>query len=148
MILMLGFSACKTTALPTGLSGTFTQSVPVTVREGHFGDFEFIRSTSPVTMQLVIAENGTVTGNIGGATLAMATCATNRGDLGRALNIKTDYIIQGTLTGNIFPGDNYSEKQISIPFNIDSTVLRGSIFHTFNNGGLFPIADLSVVRTE
>ena len=57
-----------------------------------------------VAVRLQLQRDASVTGKIGDAVLPKGRLRRNRGWLGRKLNIKTDYIVHGRLTGTPFGG--------------------------------------------
>jgi hypothetical protein len=83
--------------------------------------------TLPIAVE--IAADGTVTGKVGDATLAHGRLAANRGALGRKLNLATDYIITGELTGPIVAAENITRKSVSIPLDFTGTTFTGGL-HT------------------
>lgn len=83
----------------------------------------------PVALEITIHNDGTVTGMVGGAELKGCVLKQNRGELGRQLNVATDYIIMdGYLDGPIVAEDEVLAKDLSIPFNIVDKHMRGSLF--------------------
>jgi hypothetical protein len=83
----------------------------------------------PVALDLIIHDDGTVTGTVGDAELVDCVLKQNRGELGRRLNMATDYIIMdGYLAGSIVAEDEVPEKAFTIPFNIVDGQMRGSLF--------------------
>jgi len=83
----------------------------------------------PVALDLTIHDDGTVTGTVGDAELVDCVLKQNRGELGRRLNMATDYIIMdGYLAGPIVPEDEVAEKAFTLPFTIVDGHMRGSLF--------------------
>lgn len=83
----------------------------------------------PIAIDLTIHDDGTVTGTVGDAALVNCVLKQNRGELGRRLNLATDYIVMnGYLAGAIVPEDETMEKKITIPFNQVEGHWRGSLF--------------------
>lgn len=83
----------------------------------------------PIAIDITIHKDGTVTGTVGGAQLVDCVLKQNRGEVGRRLNLATDYIVMdGYLAGAIVPEDETPEKNITIPFNLADGHLRGSLF--------------------
>lgn len=78
-----------------------------------------------LTVELVVRPDGIVTGRIGDAQLRMARLVRNRGPLGRALGLKTDYLVRGALVGTIVPG--VTRASLSIPLTLAEGCLRGSL---------------------
>ena len=81
-----------------------------------------------VEMNLHIAADGTVTGRVGGATLSDGLVESNRGWLGRKLNIKTDFIIRGRLIGSVAAGSANETNTINAPFNLPNGRMKGTLF--------------------
>lgn len=132
--------SCKTQVPPAEIAGIYQDSMQLTVRTRENGEWVFTpASTNPVYMQLTIAPDGKVAGKVGEAQIIQAECRINRGDLGRALNIKTDYLITGKLSGKIFPESPVAEMEISLPFNIENGALHGTLFQ-HGNHGVYPMA--------
>lgn len=87
-----------------------------------------IHPDSAVQVNIHIHADGRVSGNVGASQLVKCRVKKNRTWLGRALNFKTDFIIRGgTLEGAIFPGDQITQREFTIPFNIEDGTIRGSI---------------------
>lgn len=96
----------------------------------------------PVALDITIHDNGTVTGTAGDAELMECVLKQNHGELGRRLNMATDYIVMdGYLSGAIVPADEMPEKDLTIPFNIVDGHLRGSLFWV--KEGQYPLPLLS-----
>lgn len=92
----------------------------------------------PIAIDLTIHEDGTVTGRVGDAELVDCVLKQNRGELGRRLNVATDYIVMdGSLVGAIVPEDETLQKDLTIPFNLVDGHLRGSLFWTME--GKYPL---------
>jgi len=138
-LLAILISGCKSQVPPAHLEGTYEDMLQVTVRTKENGDWVFTRAPDSVAMHLEITADGSVKGFVGNAVFENASCENNRGDLGRALNIKTDYIIRGTLKGAVFSEDPIAEKEISLPFNIDSGSMHGTLFQ-LGPKGVYPMA--------
>ena len=81
-----------------------------------------------VPLAITIHEDARVTGTVGDAELVDCVLKRNRGDLGRQLNVASDYIIMdGYLDGPIIPGDEELRKEFTIPFNIVDGHMQGSV---------------------
>jgi hypothetical protein len=76
---------------------------------------------------LDIHPDGTVAGKVGDAKLRNGWIGPNRGWLGHALNLKTDYIIHGTLKGPIVAAEEITRPRVSIPVNLDHGALSGGV---------------------
>jgi len=112
---------------PQSMAGKWTGQPEV------FGPFK--KGISPsehtedwVYIEMIIATDGSVTGKVGQAELADCMVKQNRNDFERLLEIKTDYIIRGTLKNGIVRDDTVEKRDISIPYNIIDGEMRGSIF--------------------
>lgn len=81
--------------------------------------------TLPV--EIVIAPDDRVTGKIGDATIANGRFRANRGWLGRALHIKTDWIIDGRLEGPISAAENIVRDELMMPLNWKGSSFEGGI---------------------
>ncbi len=148
-ILMLGCSPEKPGTLPEiqdGLQGEWNGKEVAKVRFVRgFGNYVFLSSGAPVPCFIRIETNGNVEGKLGTAIFRDCRVESNRGALGRFLNLATDFRISGRLEGPIFQGDTIQVKQISIPFTQIGDSLTGSIFHREGNS-LFPMAGFELVR--
>jgi len=74
-----------------------------------------------------IHPDGSVTGKIGDATLANARFSSNRGWLGRALNLFSDYIVRGDLNGPIVAADRITRAGVTIPLDVDGDSFVGAV---------------------
>ena len=79
-----------------------------------------------IRIQIQIHVDGTVDGQVGDAQFVGCEVRSNRGWLGRKLNVKTDYIIcDGALTGTIVSTDKETKRYFTIPFNVADGKLKG-----------------------
>ena len=87
------------------------------------------RTVTTVPVALTILEDATVEGSIGEATLEDCVLKRNRGELGRTLNLATDYIIMdGHLAGPIVSGhDENNTKAFMLPFNLVEGRIQGGL---------------------
>lgn len=74
-----------------------------------------------------IHPDGSVTGKVGDATLAKARFSSNRGWLGRALNLFSDYIVRGDLNGPIVAADRITRAGVTIPLDVDGGSFVGAV---------------------
>lgn len=81
--------------------------------------------TLPV--EIVIAADDRVTGKIGDATILNGRFRPNRGWLGRALRIKTDWMIDGRLDGPIIAAENVVREELMMPLNWKGSSFEGGI---------------------
>jgi hypothetical protein len=72
-------------------------------------------------VQVTISADGSVHGTVGDTTLADATFRSNRNAIERALNIKTDWIIDGSLVGELVAAEGIERSAIKIPLNLVPT---------------------------
>ena len=80
-----------------------------------------------LVVDLRIAASDSVTGTIGDARLVGGRLDANRGWLGRSLNVKTDYRIQGKLDGPIIAAENITRASVSLPLNFKDGVFTGGL---------------------
>ena len=119
-------SCSENKVVPAELSGTYSGKERVVIRINNDGQYIFRQDS--VLVSLMIDSAGLVTGMVGEAAFEGCKVVQNRGWFGRQLNIKTEYIIRGMLTGYSFPKDTIVNKRISFPFNTENGILKGSIF--------------------
>jgi hypothetical protein len=86
-------------------------------------------------INIVISANDQVTGSLGDATLVKGRLLRNRGRLARALQIKTDYIIEAELDGPIVRAENVQREMVQMPFNERDGRLVGSMNSSGNKIG-------------
>ena len=100
-----------------------------------------------------IKSDGSVSGQIGDATLKNGRLSRNRGSIGRKLNLATDYIIKGDLTGPIVSTEGISRSSVSIPFDLTNKTLVGGV-HTSGTkfggkkGGILSAASLNLNNAQ
>lgn len=81
-----------------------------------------------IELNIIIHEDASVSGTVGGAELKECVLKNNRSELGRQLNIASDYIvIDGYLDGPIIPGDTELHKDFTIPFDVVDGHMQGSV---------------------
>ena len=78
-------------------------------------------------VEIVIAADDRVTGKIGDATILNGRFRPNRGWLGRALHVKTDWIIDGRLGGPIIASENVVREELMMPLNWKGSSFEGGI---------------------
>jgi hypothetical protein len=76
-----------------------------------------------------IQSDGRVTGKVGDAILVKGRLEENRGWLGRKLNLATDHIIKGELSGPIVAAESVTRGRVSIPLDLVGGTLVGGV-HT------------------
>lgn len=105
----------------------------------------------PVAIE--IHSDGSVTGKIGDATLKNGRLSRNRGWIGRKLNLATDYIITGGLTGSIIVIEGITRSSVSVPLDFTSNTLVGGV-HTSGSkfggkkDGILSAASLKLIQME
>jgi len=77
---------------------------------------------------VAIAPSGMVAGHIGQAVFKECTIRRNRSWLGRALHVKSDFIVVGGyMEGRVTPRDEGGRRRFTIPLNIENGRLKGTI---------------------
>jgi len=139
------FAACTNWTVPESLIGKWEGKDKVTVRTKVNGEFVFIKAQDSIPFVINIQSDGTVKGNLGGAEFKNCKVSKNRGELGKKLNLATDFVIKGDLTGKIFENDPEVIKKISMPFDNKNGNLKGSLFQMFGLD-LYPVADVNLYK--
>jgi hypothetical protein len=80
-----------------------------------------------LTVAIAISSDDRVTGTIGDATLRDAHLLSNRGWLGKALRIKTDYLIDGRLEGPMIRDEHLVRSEIMMPLDWTGSEFVGAI---------------------
>ncbi len=80
-----------------------------------------------LSLALDIHSDGTVAGKVGDARLKSGRFERNRGWLGRALHLKTDYVIHGRLQGPIVAAEGITRPHVSIPMNAGNGIFTGGL---------------------
>ena len=83
-----------------------------------------------LVVSLDIATDGIVTGKIGDATLKKGRFKSNRGWLGRKLNLATDHIITGDLEGPVIAAEGITRSGVNIPLTFTNGCFKGSVHTT------------------
>jgi hypothetical protein len=83
-----------------------------------------------------ISSNAVVHGTVGDAVLVAATFKPNRNALKRALNVKTDWIIVGTLEGDMIAAEGIRRNGVKSPLNWIVSDSGGSFRGGVNTSGL------------
>ncbi|HTM26048.1 MAG TPA: hypothetical protein VL225_12705 [Vicinamibacterales bacterium] len=68
-------------------------------------------------VKLSIAADGTVSGTIGDALLRNGRLQRNRTALGRALHVKTDWIVIADLDGDVIKAESIRRESVKVPLN-------------------------------
>ena len=80
-------------------------------------------------VSVTIQSDGSVSGEIGDATLVNGVFKQSRGWLGRKLRVKTDYVLVGKLSGPLIAAEGIERSRVSIPVNFADGVFSGGV-HT------------------
>lgn len=103
-----GVRASQDTTLGPAMIGTWTGNARIVVNW---------TTQKVLPVRVTIAPDGQVTGTVGDATLRDARLQRNRGVLGRALHVKTDWIISGKLDGPIIGPESIRRESVKLPLN-------------------------------
>ena len=76
------------------------------------------KTNQALPVEFVIAADGRVSGTVGAAQLTNGIVAANRGELGRTLDLATDYIVRGELQGLVIEGESAPSLDVIAPFNL------------------------------
>lgn len=76
------------------------------------------KKDQPLPLEIEIGADGRVSGTLGSATIQNGYVASNRGAFGRAIDIKTDYILRGGLEGSVIAGESAPSTFFMAPFNL------------------------------
>jgi hypothetical protein len=79
----------------------------------------------PVRLQ--IAQDGSVSGTVGDATVRNGRLQRNRTTLGRTLHVKTDWIVVGALEGDVIKAESIHRDGVKIPLNWFGDHFEGSV---------------------
>lgn len=136
--------ACERWTVPARLVGTWTGAERASVRvRQERGPDRFLTDTVPVT--ITVRADGSVRGRVGDSPLVEAYVLKNRGPLGRAFHLTTDFRLEGRLQGAIFPGDPHPTLDVRAPFNIAGDTLAGTLFQV-TGIAVYPMAALHLTR--
>ena len=83
-----------------------------------------------LTVILTISSNATVTGKVGDAALVNGRFKRNRTAIGRKLNLATDYIVTGDLSGPVIAGEGVNRSSVNIPLNFQTNNCFTGGLHT------------------
>lgn len=99
------------------------------------------RTRTAVPLDITIHEDATVAGSFGEAILEECVLKYNRGELGRSLNIASDYVItDGYLSGPIVPGEDETDvKSFTIPFDLVDSHIQGGLMWVQEGTYPFPL---------
>ena len=132
--MLLGPAAVMVASLLlTCLSVRAGENVPTPAMVGHWqGNARIVVNWCQqrgLPIALDIRPDGSVTGKIGDAALRQGHFQRNRGWVGRKLNVKTDYIITGKLSGPIVAAEGITRSGVKIPLNFVGRTFVGGV-HT------------------
>ena len=80
-------------------------------------------------VHLTIAPDGRVTGTVGDASLRNGRLERNRTAIGRALHVKTDWIIRGDLDGAVIKAEGVQRESVTLPLDWIDDHFEGAV-HT------------------
>ena len=108
------------------------------------------RTYTTVDLDITIHEDASVEGTLGEATLEECVLKLNRGDLGRALNMASDYIItDGYLSGPIVSGEDAEErKEFTIPFDLVDGHIQSWLMWLQTPKYPYPLCQLDLERSS
>lgn len=86
-------------------------------------------------VHLTVRSNSDVDGTVGDATLRGGRLEANRGAIGRALHVKTDWIIRGTLEGDILKAEGIRRDAVMIPVDFERGRFEGGVHTTGSHFG-------------
>jgi hypothetical protein len=113
------------------LTSWATESVVTPAMVGHWeGNARIIVSWCHQTnlpVKVDIHADGSVTGTVGDAKLTEGRFESNRGWLGRKLNLYSDYIITGGLDGAIVAAEGITRSSVKMPLNFSGGTFAGGV---------------------
>jgi len=119
------------TVLLTALTSCASDSTVTPAMAGHWeGDARIIVSwcqQKNLVVKLELHADGNVTGTVGDARLTDGRFASNRGWLGRKLNLWSDYIITGGLDGVIVAAEGIKRGRVMMPLNYNDGLFKGGV---------------------
>lgn len=80
-------------------------------------------------VKLTVEPDGRVGGTIGDAVLRNGRLERNRTAIGRALHVKTDWIVRGDLEGDVVRSESIRREHVTVPLNWIDDHFQGSV-HT------------------
>lgn len=136
--MLLSICACSKKELPQSLIGSYKCEVIVNIRDNGKQEADF---------NMVVHDDFTVTGQIGNAVLKNCRLEANRNDLGRKINIKTDYIVTGgSINGKIYDEDVLNQRDFTLPFNVENDTLKGSVMVLDKFKYPWPLCDVYLTK--
>jgi hypothetical protein len=146
-VMMIAFllSSCDGWTLPKELIGRWSSRQEITVRyKTGFFAYRFEKAT--VDIIATVDDSGKIEGTVGGAKLIDCVVTQNRGWFGKTFHLATDYIARGKLSGSIFPADTIAEKEISMPFNVENSLAKGTLFHNQGAIDFYPLVNFRLKK--
>lgn len=106
------------------------------------------RTKTTIPLDITIHTDASVTGTIGEAKLDECVLKHNRSELGRRLNMASDYIIMdGYLSGPIVLGEDENDlKTFTIPFDLVDEHIEGGLMWLQEWKYPFPLCDVDLAR--
>ena len=106
------------------------------------------RTRVTVALNITINADATVDGTVGEATIEESVLKRNRGELGRSLNMASDYIIiDGHLSGPLVSGADENEvKSFTIPFDVVDNQIQGGLMWLQTGKYPFPLCIVELER--
>jgi len=146
-ILLALLQGCFCKWMPSGeLTGKWIGMQEVTLRaKDRNNHVVSTKTTDSVLLVVNVNENGKVEGRFGQAILTDCKIEKNRGNVGKTMNIKTDFIITGTLTGRIVEQDSSLTKIFTMPLNFAKRKLTGTLFHK-EGFHIFPMSNIMLLK--
>lgn len=86
-------------------------------------------------VRLVLAPDGRATGTIGDAVLRDGQLERNRTAIGRALHLKTDWIIRGSLEGDLIKAEGVRRDAVTLPLNWVDDHFEGAVHSSGSHFG-------------
>lgn len=107
------------------------------------------RTRSIATLTITIREDATIDGTLGEAAIEASVLKRNRHELGRSLNVASDYIIiDGHLAGPIVSGaDETDVKPFTLPFDLVDGRIQGGLMWRQTGKYPFPICSVDLQRS-
>ena len=106
------------TSLPPEMTGHFTGVATIVV------NWTMQRQ---LLVDVFIRQDGTVEGMVGDAAIRDGRLRRNRGRIGRALNLATDWIVVGRLEGDVIAAERIRRDGVKIPLDFVASQYRGGV---------------------
>ena len=99
-----------------------------------------------VRIVVQIANDGKVTGQVGGAELSGTVAVANRGWFGRLLHNKTNFIIAGKIVGAVAAGSDAAARPVKLPLTFAGGQITGGVFAVYPIKYPYPFLSLRLNR--